>query len=105
MLWGGLSTLVSVIVLGLIVYVLAFHGMPPQGGVMLFWQSAGYVMALVLGFVMAIGGFGMIQRTNMGSARTAAVMAAIPCLGCLVMPFGIWACVLLFSAAGERDFE
>ncbi|MCM2371274.1 zinc finger domain-containing protein [Aporhodopirellula aestuarii] len=67
-------------------------------------QSAGRFLAIALQVAVVAGSIGMIQRSNLKSARTAAVISAIPCFGCLVFPIGIWACVLLFSDKAERDF-
>ncbi len=50
------------------------------------------------GLVSVIGGACMLMLKNYSMARTAAIVAIIPCLSpCIFlgMPFGIWAVVLL----------
>lgn len=64
----------------------------------------GAIFGLILGIIMALGSFNMIRQTGLGSARTAAILASIPCFGCLVFPIGIWAAVLLFTGPVKKDF-
>jgi hypothetical protein len=40
----------------------------------------------------------------LSGAKTAAVIAAIPCFGGLAFPFGIWACFLVFDKKAKKDF-
>lgn len=61
----------------------------------------------ILQSVVFLGGLRMTQRRNLMLARTAAIMAIIPCSGCclLQLPVGIWATILLFDAEAQRNFE
>jgi hypothetical protein len=63
------------------------------------------VVFLTLYLIMTLGSVSMIMRRDLHLARASAVLATIPCVGCLVMPFGIWACVSLFTREAERDFS
>ncbi|MEZ6089029.1 MAG: hypothetical protein R3C05_13585 [Pirellulaceae bacterium] len=68
-------------------------------------QMSGRALALILQIFVILGSVAMIKRNNHSMARTAAVITAIPCFGCLIFPVGIWACVLLFGKGAERDFS
>lgn len=87
-------------------YVLATREMPlPQGAMpRVVGFVVGAFLALIVGIVMAIGAFNMVRRTGLSSARTAAIMAIIPCFGGCVFPIGIWATVLLFTGSVKKDF-
>lgn len=62
------------------------------------------ILGIIASAIQLIGGIQMATRSNLSSARNAAVIAAIPCFGGLAFPFGIWAAVLTFSKQSERDF-
>ncbi len=49
----------------------------------------------------------MTQRRNLTLARTAAILAIIPCIGCCLFqtPVGIWATIVLFSPDAQKHFE
>lgn len=70
----------------------------------LIGNIVGRLIAVILALVQLVGGIQMATRGNLSIARTAAIVAAIPCFGFLVFPFGIWATVLLFSKSAKRDF-
>ena len=70
----------------------------------LIGQMITYVIMLVGCAAMTIGAINMAMRRNLKMARASAILAVIPCFGCLAMPFGIWACVTLFSTDAEQDF-
>ncbi|MEM9585701.1 MAG: hypothetical protein AAGA03_00345 [Planctomycetota bacterium] len=63
------------------------------------------VIFLALGGYMLMGAIAMIRRSGLQQARTATILATIPCIGCFVMPFGIWACCFIFSDKAKRDFS
>ena len=68
--------------------------------------SGASLMILTLCIFEIVGGIAMVRRRGLGLARTAAIIACLPCV-CLVLniPFGIWACVICFSSAARRDFR
>ncbi|WP_419189815.1 hypothetical protein [Stieleria marina] len=107
LLWSALGIIVGIFQIGMVVYVIATGQIDMQQVDMprFLGQMTGRVFAICLFGVMATGGFAMMQRQNLGTAKAAAVLAAIPCFGCFVFPFGIWACVQLFSDKAERDFR
>ena len=63
------------------------------------------VVFLILDAVMTLGAITMAMQKNLTLSRAGAVLATIPCVGLVVMPFGIWACVALFTRRAERDFS
>ncbi|QDS93540.1 hypothetical protein FF011L_23100 [Roseimaritima multifibrata] len=70
----------------------------------LVWLGPG---AAVNGFIL-IGGIQMIRRRSLVLCRIASILAVIPYFGiCCVgnVPFGIWACVMVFSDNATRDFQ
>jgi DNA-directed RNA polymerase subunit M/transcription elongation factor TFIIS len=66
----------------------------------------GAVVFLFLGLTCLTGGILIALRKSLLLCRIAAIIACIPCTGCLCMnfPFGIWACVMVFSSNASRDF-
>ncbi|QDS92576.1 Mu-like prophage protein Com [Roseimaritima multifibrata] len=68
-------------------------------------QTVGYGVIVMLGLTMFSGGITMAMRKKLNASRAAAIIAAIPCFGCIAFPFGIWATVLLFSANAKKDFR
>lgn len=68
-------------------------------------QTVGYGVVVLLGLTMFSGGITMAMRKKLNASRAAAIVAAIPCFGCIAFPFGIWATVLLFSANAKKDFR
>ena len=60
---------------------------------------------MTLNACMTLGALSIIVRRNLTLARASAVLATVPFVGWLVMPFGLWACVSLFTRDAERDFS
>ena len=69
-----------------------------------FGRVTGMVVVLCIMIISSIGAFNMQRRERYGLACTTAVLMTIPCFGVIVFPVGIWACVLMFSEQGRRDF-
>ncbi len=88
---------------GLIV-VMTTMEIPGEAYPRLIGLGAGAILGLLLGIVMIAGGLGMAMRNNLGGAKAATIIAAIPCFGCLVCPFGIWSCCFIFDEQSKRDF-
>jgi hypothetical protein len=65
------------------------------------------IVSLVTTGVIIAGSIQMIRRRGLGLARTAAILAILPCNVCcvLLMPFGIWSTVMLFLPNAPRDFQ
>jgi ribosomal protein S27E len=70
-------------------------------------EILGLICVAALAYIFITGGVAMLlrKRESLTMARTAAVCAAIPCLGLFIWPFGIWACFKLFSDQVKRDFK
>ncbi len=70
-------------------------------------QVTAMILGLVMQCVIFAGGLRMTQRRNLTLARTAAILAIIPCLGCcfIQMPVGIWATIVLFNSEAQQHFE
>jgi len=66
----------------------------------------GSLLVVLLAVLEIIGGVAMVRQRGLTLARTAAIIGCLPCV-CLVLniPFGIWACVVCFSADASRDFR
>jgi len=104
LLWGLLMVLGSCLRgYGLIV-VMTTMEIPGEAYPRLIGLGAGAILGLLLGIVMIAGGLGMAMRNNLGGAKAATIIAAIPCFGCLVCPFGIWSCCFIFDEQSKRDF-
>jgi len=104
-LWGLL--LVGGSVLRLVLVIIALSNLPPNVTVdyaRLSGLIVGLIFALILGAIQLLGGVLMAMRSNLGLARTTSIVAAIPCFGGLVFPFGIWAAILVFSPKAKSDF-
>jgi hypothetical protein len=104
-LWGLLMSLSGLVQIGLTVYVLA--NLPQNVTIDYLRLTAGIVgaiLGIIIGAVMALGGIQMTFRSDLSSARNAAILAAIPCFGGCVFPFGIWAAFLLYARRAESDF-
>ncbi|EMI54887.1 30S ribosomal protein S27ae [Rhodopirellula sallentina] len=106
MCWAALVIGVGIFQIGLVIFLLASGQVNFQqvDTAQLFGRLAGQFLAVALQGAVLAGGIAMVRRSNLGSAKTAAVITTIPCFGCLVFPIGIWACVLLFSNEAEQDF-
>ncbi len=65
----------------------------------------GMFIGFLIGIILCIGAFGLLTQSNLSAARSAAIISAIPCIGCFVFPFGIWSCILLYSEPAKRDFS
>ena len=105
--WGGLLAIVVLLRIGLIFMVLVAGDAEVQvedKAVAIGIMSMQMLFSGCISYVMLTGGISMVTRKNLGSAKGAAIIATIPCFGCLVFPFGIWACVMLYSDAARRDF-
>ena len=87
-----------------LVMVLSTQEIPSEAWPQLIGFIVGMIFGLIIAILMTSGGVSMAMRKSLGTARTAAVIAAIPCFGLCVCPFGIWACVLLFNEQAKRDF-
>jgi hypothetical protein len=78
-----------------------FGGQPPGGAAPNFafkaGTFAGTIIALCWAGIVLTGGYKMKQLEGLSHAKTAAIMAMIPCNVCclLGLPFGIWALVVL----------
>lgn len=96
---GGLTQI------GLTIYLLA--NLPQNvtiDYVKLTGGIVGAILGAIIGVVLVLGGTQMMFRSNLSIARNAAILAAIPCFGGCVFPFGIWAAILLYARRAERDF-
>ena len=78
---------------------------PPNATVGYAATSVINIVFMVLDTVMTLGAITMAMQKNLTLSRAGAVLATIPCVGLVVMPFGIWACVALFTRRAERDFS
>ncbi len=65
----------------------------------------GRMLAISAFLAMLIGGIAMIRRSDLRQAKSAAIVAAIPCFGCILFPVGIWAIILLNKDAAKRHFK
>ena len=63
------------------------------------------LIAFVFGIFLSIGGIGMVRQKYLILCQVVAIVAAIPCVGGVIFPFGIWACVSLLSARAKHDFS
>ena len=107
LLWTLLVVGVGIFQIGMVIYVIASGQIdmarinwPRFAGMM-----TGRVLGLLFFASVSAGAVAMIRRNNLGMAKYASVVIAIPCFGLLACPFGIWACVLLFSDKATRDFR
>ena len=100
--WSGMLGIS--LVFGVFSTMVTWPKLEPSLLVMGLAAVEGFVL-LILIIVLSMGGWAMVRQENLSSARTAAVLAAIPCFGCLFFPVGIWACVSLFSEQANRDFH
>lgn len=65
----------------------------------------GLLISLPIGILYIRGGINFFTRNSLGAARTAAIIAIIPCFSlCIFTPFGIWGTILTGSEAAKRDF-
>jgi len=104
-LWGALLGVGSLIRIVSTIYVLL--NLPPNVQInypVLVGGIIGTIIGITVAAIQVIGGIQMATRSNLSSARNAAVIAAIPCFGGCVFPFGIWATVLTYSKQSKRDF-
>ena len=64
------------------------------------------IVTVPVGLMYLFGGVSFVRKQSLSSAKTVSVLACIPCFNCvlLLMPFGIWGCVVAFSDQGRRDF-
>ena len=102
--WSTLLIVLNIVQCGLAVLVIANMGMPDIDAQMV-GNIAGRFFAFVAQVAIFTGGLGMLRLKNLSSAKWAAGLTAFPCFGCIVFPFGIWACVLLFSYQADQDFD
>lgn len=104
-IWGALS--VVGVVLNVVRLITTLANLPPNAEVN-YPVVVGFTVGVILGAVLAVaqlaGGIAMCTRKNLSMARIGATVAAIPCFGLLAFPFGIWACVLVYSSDARRDF-
>jgi phage FluMu protein Com len=105
LLWGLLIVIGSVIRIGATAYT--FANLPPNVTID-YARFTGFVIGMILGFILGIiqviGGLSIATRNSLAMAKTAAIIATIPCFGGLAFPFGIWAAVLVFSKKAKREF-
>lgn len=104
-LWGLLMSLGGLVQIGITIYVLA--NLPQNvtiDYVRLTGGIVGAILGIIIGIALVFGGIQMMFRSDLSSARNAAILAAIPCFGGCVFPFGIWAAILLYARRAERDF-
>ncbi len=99
-LWGGLLLLSNGFQI-----LAAIMGMQPAGNQNAAGELGSGVFGIGLAGIFIAGGICLALKRNLGLSRTAAILAAIPCCGVCVFPFGIWACVLLFDDRARRDFN
>ncbi|XZE52216.1 hypothetical protein SH139x_003900 [Planctomycetaceae bacterium SH139] len=96
------------VVLAVVNLVLAFVNEAPEPilNQLILRAVLGFVITLPIGVVYAVGGLALIQRTSLAQARAVAILGCIPPLNlCILMPFGIWAVILCFSAPAKREFS
>ncbi len=103
-IWGVLMLLGALLRAGQITVLLTTQEIPAEAYARVAGFIAGALFSFVVGTVMTWGGIVMARRSSLAGARTAAVLAALPCPGCLVFPFGIWACFLVFGQHAKKDF-
>ena len=104
-LWGALLGVGSLI--RIVSTILVLLNLPQNVQInypVLIGGIIGTILGIIVAAIQVIGGIQMATRSNLSSARNAAVIAAIPCFGGCVFPFGIWATVLSYSKQSERDF-
>jgi hypothetical protein len=81
----------------------------PTVGFSVVWIQIGVAVVWLLLHVAAIhGARNMLRMRNYRSARSAAVIAAIPCVSplvCFGIPIGIWCYVLLANRRSWEDFD
>ena len=106
-LWASLIILVGLVGAGFTIFMLANGQLEigPNQQARFAGEVTGRVLAILAQVVALTGGIAMIRRRNLGTAKGAAVISAIPCFGCLIFPIGIWACVLVFSHQAQQDFD
>lgn len=106
--WGVLGVVIAVWRIGAIAVLLMFD--ERLNTMQINWpRLAGYIVGSLIGAAIfagiLVGGLAMLRRSGLVNARAGAILAAIPCFGIFVFPFGIWACVQLFSQRATRDFD
>lgn len=68
--------------------------------------TVGTLMGTSVAMVYFLGGLAMIRRRGLTMARLAAIVACIPCFNAVIlMPIGIWACILTFGHNAKADFN
>ena len=103
--WGTLTLALALLRLLPVAILIVKLGTGHLGTQELAEAIGGFVIGTAISISMLIGGINMIRQKGLGTARTGAILAAIPCFGCFVFPFGIWASVVLFSAPAKSDFR
>jgi hypothetical protein len=80
-----------------------FGFFPFMNGIMGILQSC---FSLIIGGVVAFGGFKMMKLQNYNLAMAAAVLALIPCSVCCLigLPAGIWALIILMKPEVKAAF-
>lgn len=105
LLWSLLLIVATILrVVGLAI-ALATRGVPDGAIAYIAGAVLGTIFIAVISGAMLVGSINMIRRTGLSNARTAAILALIPCFGGLVFPIGIWATVLLYTGSAKEDFS
>jgi len=70
-------------------------------------QYVGSTVSLIWGCVVAMGGFKLMKLQAHGTAKTAAIVAMVPCSLCCVVgfPLGIWALTVMHRPEVHSAFE
>jgi hypothetical protein len=106
MISGGLLLIGSVASIGMSVYALTQELPDELRFQIIIRLVVGVTLNLPLSIIYLVGGSAFVRQMNLGSAKTVAVVACIPCFNCLILtPFGIWAAIIAFGDQGKRMFR
>lgn len=72
---------------------------------LLVGTAIGIAIGLAIAFAMFQGGSAIFNQSDWKTAKTVAILTAIPCIGSCLFPVGIWACFLIYSEKAKRDFD
>lgn len=105
--FGAIMLLAVLVSVGTSIWTLAMGNGNADMATVAFIRLAGaFFVSLPISIVYLYGGFAFVNRSSLSAAKTVAVIAIIPCFNlCILMPFGIWAAILAFDGAAQRDFH
>lgn len=110
MVWGGLITLGCIV--RPIMIAVALSNLPDNAVIdyakltpLLVGTAIGIAIGLAIAFAMFQGGSAIFNQSDWKTAKTVAILTAIPCIGSCLFPVGIWACFLIYSEKAKRDFD